>query len=304
MRSFLILSIAFLPSMSVLERAAGQEPPTEVAPDVFLLPGLGCNVVAVLSPEGVLLIDNGQVRNLSALEAQIAALGSGPVRIAIDTHFHYDHVGANGALGEAGATIIGHHETRARMLTEWYLPGTMGERWPKIPPFPETALPTLTFDHTLVIHFDAHEIEAVHFPNAHSDSDLAIYVRDRNVLHTGDLYLSNGFPILDSFHGGTIDGLLSALDDLIASIDEFTVIVPGHGPLSDRRGLQEYRDMLAVGKDRIADLISRGFTLDEVMEADPTEGLYRGGDSWLDPNLFVWTVFVDLTGRHRSPIPG
>ena len=124
-------------------------------------------------------------------------------------------------------------------------------------------------------------------------------MRDRNLLHTGDLYLSNGFPILDSYHGGTIDGILSALDGLIEIIDEHTVVVPGHGPLSDRRGLEAYRDMLAIGKDRIADLISEGLTLEEIVEADPTAGLYGDRDSWLDPKLFVWTVFVDLTGQGR-----
>ena len=182
------------------------------------------------------------------------------------------------------------------MTEDWITPETLGVRYPQIPPYPEIALPVLTFDQSLTTHFGDLEIRAVHFPNAHSDSDVAVFVRDRNVVHAGDLYLSNGFPIEDTFHGGTIDGVLSALDGLIALIDDQTIVVPGHGPVSNRAGLRAYRDMLTTGKDRIAALISQGLTLEQIVEADPTAGLYEG-ESWLNPKLFVWTVFVDLTGQ-------
>ncbi len=294
----LLLGIIALPFSQ--EKAGGQSPPVQIAEGVFLLPGLDCNVVAVVNSEGVLLIDNGSSRGFESLTAQVASLGSGPVRIVIDSHFHFDHVGANEALSRAGATIIGHDNTRKRMMTAWSVPEKFGVRYPRIPAYPETALPVLTFDRTLRVHFTGHEIEALHFPNAHSNADIAVYLRDDNILHTGDLYLSNGFPILDSYHGGTIDGLLSALDGLIEVIDEHTVVVPGHGPLSDRRGLRAYREMLAIGKGRIVKMISEGLTLEEVVKADPTAGLYKSGDSWLDPILFVWTVFVDLTGQGRG----
>ena len=276
--------------------AWGQQVASELAEGIFLISGLGSNVLAVTAPDGVLLIDNGHSRSVESLNAQIAALDSGPVRAAINTHFHFDHVGGNEALGRAGATIMGHRNCRERMRADWVVPQRFGIRWPRVPPYPEVALPALTFDRALQFHFGEHDIEALHFPNAHSDADIAVFLRDANVLHTGDLYLSNGFPIIDSFHGGSIDGQLAALDGLIALIDEGTIVVPGHGPVSDRGGLQAYRTMLSTGRDRIFDLISQGLTLEEVVEADPTAGLYAGGDSWLDPKVFVWTVFVDLTG--------
>ncbi len=295
----LIFLLGFVTLPFAQEKAEEQKRPVRIAEDVSLLSGLESNVVAVGDSEGVLLIDNGSSRSFESLKEQLAVLGSGPVRIVINTHFHFDHVGANEALGQAGATIIGHDNTRERMMTEWVTPERLGIRYPRIPPYPETALPVLTFDRTLKAHFAGHEIEAVHFPNAHSDADIAVYLRDCNILHAGDFYLSNGFPILDSPHGGTIDGLLSALDGLVGIIDEHTVVVPGHGPLSDRRGLKAYREMLAIGKDRIAKLISEGLTLEEIVEADPTAGLYKAGESWLDPKQFVYTVFLDLTGQGR-----
>ncbi|MCJ7627068.1 MAG: MBL fold metallo-hydrolase [Longimicrobiales bacterium] len=281
------------------EGAKGQEPPAEIAKDVFLLPGLGSNVVAVVNGEGVLLIDNGQSNRVESLLEQVSTLGSGPVEIGILTHFHFDHVGASRALGEAGATLISHENARDRMSKEWDPPDSLGFRYGPIAPYPESALPVFTFDNRFQAHFGTHEIEAVHFPNAHSDADIAVFVRDRNVVHTGDLYLSNGFPIIDCWYGGSIDGQLAALDGLIELIDEETIVVPGHGPLSDRAGLQAYREMLGTGSSRIAALIADGLTLEEVVERDPTAGLYEGGDSWLDPRLFVLTVFMDLTGEGR-----
>lgn len=269
----------------------------EIAEDVHLLLGLGCNVVAVTGPEGVLIIDNGSSRNSETLKEEIAKLGSGPVRIAINTHFHFDHVGANQALGVDGTMIIAHDHARRRMMTEWQVPETLGVSYPVIPPYPDVALPALTFDRTLTVHFNGHEIEVIHLPTAHSDADVVVFVRDRNVLHTGDLYLSNGFPILDSYHGGTIDGLISALDALIDLVDENTKVVAGHGPMSNREGLREYRQMLGAGRDRIAALIEEGKTLEESVAVDPLAGLYSQGESWLPPKLFIWTVYVDLTRR-------
>lgn len=269
----------------------------EIAEDVHFLPGLSCNVVVVTGPEGVLIIDNGSSRNREILKEEIAKLASGPIRIAINTHFHFDHVGANQALGVDGTVIIAHDHARRRMMTEWQIPETLGVSYPVIPPYPDVALPTLTFDRTLTVHFNGHEIEVIHFPNAHSDADVVVFVRDRNVLHTGDLYLSNGFPILDSYHGGTIDGLISALDGLIDLVDENTKVVPGHGPLSNRKGLREYQQMLGVGRDRIAALIEEGKTLEESVAADPLADLYSQGQSWLPPKLFIWTVYVDLARR-------
>jgi glyoxylase-like metal-dependent hydrolase (beta-lactamase superfamily II) len=253
-------------------------------------------VLAIASGDGVLLIDNGRESGIEILQEQVATLDSGPIQIAINTHFHFDHVGASEALGVAGVTIIGHDNARTRMTRDWIIPETLGVRYPPIAPYPEIALPSLTFDQRLTTHFNGLEIEAVHFPNAHSDADVAVFVRDRNLVHTGDLYLSNGFPIEDTYHGGTIDGLLSALNGLIDLIDDQTIVIPGHGPVSNRAGLRAYREMLTIGKDRIGALISDGLTLEEIVESDPTAGLYEG-DSWLDPKLFVWTVFVDLTGQ-------
>lgn len=272
----------------------------EIADGVYLLTGLGCNVLAVVVTDGVLIIDSGSDGDAKNLKSAIAGLDVGPVRIVLNTHSHLDHVWGNEVLAKNGAVIIAHDRVRLAMQAEWRVPDALG--LPTVPPYPEAALPMLTFVDALTVHLGGHEIEALHFPKAHSDADAAVLLRVANVLHTGDLYVSNGFPLIDSFHGGTIDGVITAVDVLVDLIDDETTVVPGHGSLSNRRELCEYRNMLAVARDRITVLIKGGSTLEEVVAANPTAGLYRRGESWMPTGFFILTVYEDLAGQCSSAV--
>ena len=153
----------------------------------------------------------------------------------------------------------------------------------------------LTIADGSTLHFNGHQIELLRFPGAHTDGDLAVFFPDINVLHTGDLYLSNGFPpAADAFHGGTFDGVVAALDALADLIDDETQVVPGHGPVSNLQELRDYRKMIVKGRDRVAALTKEGKTLEEVIDADPTAGLYTDGESWLPRSMFVRLVYAEL----------
>lgn len=267
----------------------------KIANGVYLLDNLPCNVVAVIGSDGILLIDNGSARTAVNLKEMIAGFDTGSLRIVLNTHYHFDHIGANEHLAKDGAVIVAHENTRRRMLAEWRIPDKWGLNYPAIPPYPDVAVPKVTFADTLNVHFNGQTIEAVHLSNAHSEADIAVFLRDANILHTGDIYLSNGFPIIDSFYGGTIDGVIAAADALVDLINDYTKVVPGHGPVSNRQELSNYRKMLATARDCIAALIEEGKTLEEIVAADPTVGLYRRGKSWLPSKLFIVTVYVDLT---------
>jgi glyoxylase-like metal-dependent hydrolase (beta-lactamase superfamily II) len=263
---------------------------TEIAPGIHLLPDLSCNVLAVTGPQGVLLIDSGSRRETEGVRTVIEELGAGPVRITVDTHFHFDHIGGNGALAGEGAVIVAQENTRARMLAEWRIPDSLGLRMPVVGPYPDVALPTITFGEALNTYFGGQEIALLHFPSAHSDGDLVAFVRDPNVLHTGDLFASGGFvPPMDTYHGGTIDGWIAAVDELIQLTDDRTKVVPGHGPVTDRQALQEFRYILAAGRDRIAELVADGKSLEEVLDADPMADLVGRSN-----RSFVRTVYAHL----------
>lgn len=269
----------------------------QVAEDVFLIEDLGCNVLAVTGSEGVLLIDTGAASNTDRLEAALDELDAGPVLFVLNTHFHFDHVGSNQYLAQRGAVIIAHEKTRERMQAEWNVPEMLGIRYPVIPPYPSSALPKMVFWNNFKLYFGGQEIELIHFGRAHSDADVAIFLRDRNVLHTGDLYLSNGFPAIDIYCGGSVDGTLSVLDSLAAAIDDETKVVPGHGPVVGRNDLLGYRTMLAIAKERVLALIKEGKTLEEIAAADPIADLYPG-KSWLTPNLFIFIVYMEAKGKN------
>jgi pimeloyl-ACP methyl ester carboxylesterase/glyoxylase-like metal-dependent hydrolase (beta-lactamase superfamily II) len=262
---------------------------TRIADDVYLLEGLGANVLALIGPDGVLLVDNGTARRAPRLDSLVAALGAGPVRYAVNTHFHYDHAGANEHLARAGAIIVGHELARMQMQLEWRMPEVLGTRWPVISPHPQVALPQLTFRDRMRLEFGEHDIDLIHLPDAHSGADVVVYIRNRNILHAGDLYLSNGFPII----AGRVTGNIAAVDSIVALIDDATQVVPGHGPVTDRAALRRYSAMLAAAYDQIAGMVADGTSLEEIVAADPTAGLYPG-ESWLPPRQFVWSAYQEL----------
>jgi glyoxylase-like metal-dependent hydrolase (beta-lactamase superfamily II) len=265
---------------------------TEIAPGIHLLTGLGANVLAVTGAQGVLLIDSGSGREAEAVAALVEGLGVGPVRLTVDTHFHFDHIGGNEALAANGAIIVAHENTRSRMLSEWRFPDSLGLRMPLVGPYPDVALPTITVGEAGSMHFGGQNISLLHFPNAHSDADLAVIFRGSNVIHTGDLFGSSFVPPMDTYHGGTIDGWIAAVDELIELTDDETKVVPGHGPITDRQALREFRDVLSAGRDRIAEFVSEGKSLDEVLAADPMRDLVGRSN-----RSFVRTVYAYLAWR-------
>lgn len=294
----LVVILIIVSSAAAQEVASVTESPLEITEGVYLLDGLACNILAVTGHSGVLLIDNGYVGDAKQLNGAIDALGAGKVVLTINTHFHFDHVGANAALAGIGAVIVAHEGTRRRLMAEWKLPeNSLDIIYPVVPASPEIALPMVTFTDSVTVHFGGHEIEIRHLPGAHSDSDAAVFLRAANILHTGDLFLSNGFPPIDSFHGGTIDGLIDALDTMIGWIDNETIVAPGHGAMSNRRELREYREMIAAARDRIAAMIDDGMSLEQIVAANPTAGLFRRGESWVPPKFFVWTAYEDLARK-------
>jgi len=284
----------------VCAAAAGQDfekipvQTVKITENVSMLIGGGGNIGACVGPDGVLLIDNQFPQLAEKIKAAIAELGSGPVRFVFNTNWHYDHVSGNEWLAKDGAVIIAHENSRKNMMSEWGAPELDAEF--RVPPFPEIALPKITFKDSMTLFFNGQEIRAIHLPSAHSEGDLIFHFRRANVIQTGDIYFSNGFPFINISSGGTIDGMVAAVDKLLAMADAGTKLIPGHGPLSDRKGLVEYRDMLTAARERISRLIKEGKSLDEVLQADPVSDLYKG-KSGFPAEGFMRVVYLDLSKK-------
>jgi cyclase len=268
----------------------------KVAEGIWMLAGEGGNIGVLAGEDGVLLVDDEFPQLVEKIKAAVAPLSGGrAIRFVLNTNWHFDHADGNELFARGGAIVVAHERSREHMTREWGAPEF--DPTQTVPPYPKAALPVITFKDSLTLHFNGDEVTAIHVPAAHSDGDVLYHFRRANVIHTGDLYFSNGFPFINVSSGGTIDGMIRASDEILSIADADTKVIPGHGTLSDRRGVQAFRDMLTAARARISRLVAEGKTLDEVLRSTPVADLYAGGQSFIPPELFVKVVYLDLARR-------
>jgi len=268
-----------------------------VADGVYMLTGEGGNIGVSVGADGVILIDDQYAPLTEKIRAAIAALGDQPVRFLLNTHWHGDHTGGNENLGRAGVVIVAHENVRRRMSVEQFIEA-FNEKVPAAPP---RALPVVTFTDTVSFHWNGDELRATHVAPAHTDGDTVVYFRKANVVHTGDIFFNGLYPFIDVSSGGSIDGTIQAVDQILEATDPRTRFIPEHGPLGDRRQLEAYRRMLAGVRDRIAPLVGAGKTAREVVEAKPTAAFDETwGKGFLKPEQFVEIVYASLKMKVKT----
>ena len=264
-----------------------------VAGSVHMLTGGGGNIGVLVGSDGVLLVDSQFAELHDKIAAAVGAIGTGPVRFVLNTNWHYDHVRGNELFHKSGAVIVAHGNCQARMVREQFHEVLDV----KIGPYAPAALPEITFTDSLVLHVNGEDVEALHIANAHSDADVLYVFRKANVIQTGDLFFSGGYPYIDIGNGGSVAGMIAAADRILAMAGADTKLIPGHGPLAGRQRLQEYRAMLVAVRDRVAALIKRGRPLDQAVAAKPTADLDAAWSGAMSPEQFVKLVFMDLSRR-------
>lgn len=240
---------------------------TELAPNLYMITGPGGNIGLLTGSDGKLLVDTGIPPRTGDLMKVIEGKGgAGAPRMVIDTHWHGDHTGGNEAFAKAGASILSHPQCRTWLSsdhTNEFLGSTSKA-------LPEVALPKLTFTEGMVLFLNGEVINLHHIPAAHTDSDILLHFTKSNVIHTGDLLFRGVYPFIDYTTGGTIGGMIKAADFILATADAETKIIPGHGPLGDRAGVQADRNMMADVVSIIEPMKKAGKTEAEVIAAKPT----------------------------------
>jgi cyclase len=238
---------------------------TNLGNQIYVLEGEGGNITVAVADDGVIVVDSQFAPLYAKIKAAIRALTSKPVRYLIITHFHRDHTGSAEAFGRDGATIVAHESVRARMAagTRNGLTGNM------VPPAPAIALPQETYKDAMTVRLQGRSAELKHSPAVHTDGDTYVYFPDADVLATGDIVFFGRYPNIDFAYGGSIDGMIRGVDELINFAKETTTIVPGHGPVGTKAMMREYREMLVVARDRIQKLKAAGKIEDEVVAARP-----------------------------------
>ncbi|MCH8492830.1 MAG: MBL fold metallo-hydrolase [Idiomarina sp.] len=227
-----------------------------------MLEGQGGNMMLVATPQHTLLVDAQFARMAEAISGKISELGQAPLSYLVNTHFHGDHVGANAYMNETlGATIVAHRNVRTRLAAD--------------SEFPRAGLPTVLGHNSLQINLGEYSLTLEHYPTAHTDGDMVVWVEGANIVHVGDLFFVDRFPFVDLNSGGTVQGYINAIAALTAKMDDDTQIVPGHGPLMNKAGYLRLHDMIIETREQVRAWHAAGADVDTMVAT----GL---GEQWAD----------------------
>jgi len=266
---------------------------TKLAGNLYTLEGQGGAIGVLTGPEGVLMVDSQFAPLTEKIVAAIKAIDSGPIRYLINTHVHGDHTGGNANLGAMGVTIIARPQLRARLEkpgpTATGAPGT---------PAPAAALPRLTYDAPMTFHMNGEQVQLIPIPSAHTDGDTLVKFVNADVIMTGDFYRSTGYPNIDRANGGSLPGMLAGLNKIIELAGPSTKILPGHGAIVDKAAVAAHRDMIIGVRDKVAPMVKKGMTVDQVTAAKPTSDYdAKMGDTGTTGPRFVGQLYVELGGK-------
>ena len=240
----------------------------QVTDKLFVLFGIGGNIGVSVGPQGVLLVDDQFPQMMPKIGDAIREIGGGPVDFAINTHWHFDHAEGNLALGPGGTWLVSQANSRQMMLDDHVINLVTLAYDQKA--YPKSALPVITYDDTMQFHFNDEKIELLHAGPAHTTGDTAVIFRGSNAVHLGDVYNRSGYPFIDAGNGGDLRGMINFCQAVLDAIDEDTVVIPGHGEISDHAGLQAYIAMLEDMHQQFSKLVKQGKSLEEVVALNPT----------------------------------
>ena len=238
----------------------------QIRPGLVVLAGAGGNITVIGGSRGAAIVDTGYASRVAEIKSEVTDAHGRPPRWVVNTHWHFDHTDGNSAFATAGATILGHANCRRRLSTDQYVPSLS---W-HISASPRGAWPSITFDQPLVVDVGTDELQLLPQAPAHTDGDVAVLLPSANVLITGDLFTHHSYPVIDESSGGSLRGMIEAVDRLLPLLDAETIVVPGHGAATDRTGLVSFRDMLRTAEDRILAMIEAGREPSEIATARPT----------------------------------
>lgn len=256
----------------------------ELGHGIYMLMGMGGNIGVFVGDDGVFMIDDQFAPLTPKIKAAIAKISNKPVRFMINTHWHYDHTGGNENFGSDGVVIVAHDNVHERMSKG----GLIKAFNKQVPAAPEVALPVITFNDTVSFHLNGLEVEVIHQSNAHTDGDSIVFFKGANVIHMGDTFFNGLYPFIDASSGGSINGVIKAADFVLSKANDNTKIIPGHGPLGDKKSLKVFRKMLVTVRDRMQKLMDEGKSLEQIIAMKPNSDLDKAwGEAFLKPDAFL-----------------
>jgi glyoxylase-like metal-dependent hydrolase (beta-lactamase superfamily II) len=256
--------------------------------NISVLEGSGGNIAVLTGRDGKLLVEAGFAVSRPAITSALASINADPIQHLINTNWHTDHTDGNAWLHAAGAEITAHENTRKRLAV-----ATRVEGWEwTFPAAPAGALPAKVFASEYEMRRNDTRITMKYYGPAHTDSDVWVNFTDADVVHVADTWWNGVYPFIDYSTGGSIDGQIRAADANLAAFTKKTIIIPGHGPVGDRSGVAEFRDMLVAIRENVAALKKQGRSLSETIAAKPTTAYdAKWGQFLITPAHFTALVY-------------
>jgi cyclase len=263
---------------------------TKVSGNVYMLEGSGGNIGVSVGADGILIVDDEFAPLADKIKTALKSLGDGKLKFILNTHWHGDHTGGNVVFGPE-APIIAQTNVRKRMSTE-----QKSELFKNTTPAsPKEALPVITFDESLSVHFNGEEIKVIHFPQGHTDGDSVIFFTGSNVIHMGDDFFAGRFPFVDLESGGSVVGLAKNIGEIIPKIPAGAKLIPGHGPLSTIDDLKAYHRMLLATIDIVRQRLAAGKNLDDIKKEGLPDEWKPWGAGFVKTDLWLEFIFHSLT---------
>jgi cyclase len=263
----------------------------KITNNFYTLDGQGGTIGVLTGPDGVFMVDDQFAPLTDRIVAAIKQLSNNaPIKFVVNTHVHGDHTGGNENLGKLGVTILARGTLRNRLMH----PSPAANGTPGVPTAP-VGLPMITFNEQVTFHMNGENVQLIPIPAAHTDGDTMVRFINADVIMTGDFYRSVQYPNIDRINGGSLNGMINGLGQIIARAGPNTKIIPGHGPTVTRAEVMAHRDMILAVRDRVNKLISEGKSQDEVLAAKPTSDFdAKVPNSSETTQRFVTQVYAEL----------
>lgn len=258
---------------------------------IYMLVGRGGNIGLSVGEDGAFIVDDQYAPLTEKIKAAIAEVTDQAVEWVLNTHWHSDHTGGNENFGGEGALIVAHDNVYKRMN-----PADFADLVGRSQQAPEAALPVVTFDESITLHWNGETIHAFHVEHAHTDGDAIVHYVGADAFHMGDTYFNGRYPFIDVDSGGNIDGVIASADLVLRMAGSGTQIIPGHGEIATREDLATYREMLSTVRHKVAELVRDGKSLEEAVAANPTADYDAAWETNPEgTDRFVGLVYRSLT---------
>jgi glyoxylase-like metal-dependent hydrolase (beta-lactamase superfamily II) len=269
---------------------------TKVSGNIYMLEGAGGNIAASVGEDGIVIVDDQFAPLAEKIQAALKNITNKPVRFIINTHYHGDHTGGNEPFSNAGSTVIAQDNVRKR-LESGGTGGNGGSIKTENKPAPKAALPIITFENDVTVHLNGEDIRALHFPAGHTDGDAIIFFPKNNVVHMGDDFVRYGFPFIDVASGGSVQGMISAMEKAITMLPADVKVIPGHGALSNLDDVRAFVKMLKETSAVVQQAIDRHQTVEQMKQAKILAPWQKFSGDFINSDAFIETLYNSLTGQ-------